>query len=425
MAYNLRTGLLGSGDVDINVSLSDLNAANITSGQFGDARLSDMNAAKLTGTLSADRIADATIPKSKIGENLVPWAETEIPVLSKAKIDPTHSTTWDVQDIPSLPTSKITSGSAFPVSFIPALDASKIATGSLSADRIPELSKSKISSTGEWLTTDLPTIPKFKVSTAETWALADIPNLPATKITSGTFDTARIPNLSALKITTDTLNVARIPNLDASKITTGTLSSDRIPNLDASKITTGTIDSARLPSTHDILDYNAVSGDFLATSVGNSWTTIHDDLRSNNVAQVPPSAMIEVEFSFFYSSLTSNAHTLLAQLVDGGTSYEYVSQVINNNNLTYSTANTHVAQGSAYVSQGHATVKWVLKFASSAVGDDIDMEPQLKVSSSGLTVAINSGLNTTSGVNFPSRIFKITALPAGSTSTVYVTSSGG
>ena len=39
MAYNLRTGLTGSGDIDINVSLDNLDAANITSGQFGDARI--------------------------------------------------------------------------------------------------------------------------------------------------------------------------------------------------------------------------------------------------------------------------------------------------------------------------------------------------------------------------------------------------
>ena len=81
MAYNLRTGLTGSGDIDINVSLDNLDAANITSGQFGDARISDLNATKLTGTLSADRINDGSLPKSKIGEVLVPWAETEIPVL--------------------------------------------------------------------------------------------------------------------------------------------------------------------------------------------------------------------------------------------------------------------------------------------------------------------------------------------------------
>ena len=34
MAYNLRTGLIGSGDIDINVSLNDLNAADITTGVF-------------------------------------------------------------------------------------------------------------------------------------------------------------------------------------------------------------------------------------------------------------------------------------------------------------------------------------------------------------------------------------------------------
>ena len=39
MAYNLRTGLIGSGDIDVNVSLSNLNAANITSGTFDLARI--------------------------------------------------------------------------------------------------------------------------------------------------------------------------------------------------------------------------------------------------------------------------------------------------------------------------------------------------------------------------------------------------
>jgi hypothetical protein len=64
MAYNLRTGLTGSGDIDVNVSLDNLNASNITAGVFttdriptlGDAKLSDLNAAKLTGTIVSDRI---------------------------------------------------------------------------------------------------------------------------------------------------------------------------------------------------------------------------------------------------------------------------------------------------------------------------------------------------------------------------------
>lgn len=56
----------------------------------------------------------------------------------------------------------------------------------------------------------------------------DIPSLDASKITSGTFSTARIPSLAASKITSGTFDAARIPNLDASKITSGTFADARI-----------------------------------------------------------------------------------------------------------------------------------------------------------------------------------------------------
>lgn len=57
-----------------------------------------------------------------------------------------------------------------------------------------------------------------------------------------------VPSLDASKISSGSFATARIPNLDASKITSGTLSTSRVPNLAASKITSGTIDSARLPT---------------------------------------------------------------------------------------------------------------------------------------------------------------------------------
>jgi len=408
MAYNLRTGLTGSGDIDVNVTLGDLNAANITSGIFdtgriptiGDSKVSDLNAAKLTGLVSADRIGNGTIPKLKISNTLdETWAVTEIPVLPKAQIDPYHNEQWHVDDLPTLGNAKISD-----------LSATKL-TGTIASERL------------SLVTTDIPTLPKTKVSThavdGETWPIDDIPSLPATKITSGQFDVARIPDLSAGKIT-GILNVDRIPDLSADQITSDTLAVGRIPNLDASKITTGTISSARLPvvSTHDILDYNAINGDYLVKSVGNTYTTIHSSLRSNAVTVVPASQMVEIELSFYYNGL--NYGNLLGRLVDGGTNYEYVDQVINNANLSTSTENTLVAVGSSSPS-GYTTITWTLKFAAAQVGDDIDIEPQLKDDYPQETIGVRSGLNSTSGVCFPSTIFKITALPTTSTLTMHLT----
>ena len=321
MAYNLRTGLIGSGDIDINVSLNDLNAANITTGVFsagviptlGDAKISDLDAAKLTGTLNVARIADGSITKSKIGENMVPWAETEIPVLPKSKVDPTHSTQWATSDL------------------------------DLNGNDLVDVNELKfIAQSGNKITGN------------------------------GTYKT-------------------EVTNCDLSSST----------NV--------------MPSTHDVLDYNAMNGDYYVLSVGSSYTTLHSSLRSNNVASVPASCAIEVELSFYYNGLS---YDILSRLVVGGTNDEFVDDVIDDTSLSRTTDDTVAAESSSTPS-GYTTVKWTLKFDASQAGDQINIEPQLKTNYPGATFTVRSGENTSSGVCFPSMVFKITALPSASTITMY------
>ena len=159
MSYNLRTGLMGSSEVDFNVNLQNLSADNITSGVF-----------------HVDRI----------------------PTLAKTKISGTG--TWAASDIPLLDASKIGTGTLV-TDRIPSLDASKIDAGTLNADRIPALDEGKI---GE--------LPASKI-TSGTFNTTLIPDLDASKITTGLIDNARIPHLDASKISVGTFAVARIPAL--------------------------------------------------------------------------------------------------------------------------------------------------------------------------------------------------------------------
>ena len=410
MAYNLRTGLIGSGDIDINVSLNDLNAANITTGVFsagviptlGDAKISDLDAAKLTGTLNVARIADGSITKSKIGENMVPWAETEIPVLPKSKVDPTHSTQWHVDDIPNLDASKITTGTvasarlALTSSDIPSLDATKITTGSFaSADRIPLLPTSKIDSST--------TFAKSMINSEGAWAVGDIPNIPTTKLDAATADIDMNGH--------DLLDVHELTFIHAvNNAVVGNASYKPVfTNCDLSSSTNV------MPSTHDIIAYKAVAANY--NHPGNTISSSYELIDSGTLMSfvVPSTRLVEIELSFYVMSL--NAESIVAQLVEGGTNDEFATEVIADSTLTPSTKGTYMAHHGMYDnSEYQMTVKWALHFPASEVGETHSIDAQVNAGTGSFTIKFG---RTNVNIGYPPVIFKATALPSTAALTVH------
>lgn len=148
--------------------------------------------------------------------------------------------TFSVDAIPALPTSKITSGTFADARLssssitqhvdLSNLNASNLTSGtvpsarvSLSASDIPALATSKITSG---------TFADARLSSSSVTQHVDLTNLNADNLTSGTVPNARI-----------TLDANEIPDLPASKVTSGSFATARIPTLDGSKISGGTFGS--------------------------------------------------------------------------------------------------------------------------------------------------------------------------------------
>lgn len=133
------------------------------------------------------------------------------------------SGTLSATNIPGLSAGKITSGT-LNAARIPNLDASKIASGTLDAARIPNLPASKITSGA---------LAAARGGTGVSSASAN-QVFAAPSSSSGTpgfraLVAGDIPDLDASKVSSGTLNAARIPNIDASKIATGQLALSRMP----------------------------------------------------------------------------------------------------------------------------------------------------------------------------------------------------
>mgnify|MGYP001398476966 CR=1 FL=1 len=253
MSYNLRTGLIGSGDIDINVNLSNLDASNITTGVFSVERIDT------TGNPFSLNLIPDNIPDTKLGN---------ISVGKLAGI--INSQNIALTSIPDIPTSKITSG-VLDAARLPVIGNSLIATDSIASEKvniasgafnsalIPDLGTGKITS-GTFAELRLPVIGNTLISND---------SIESGKIdtTSGAFNLTLIPNMSASKITSGTLNVLRIPNLPPNAIvglsesgvsggTTSTLSTAIMPLLSAMP---GQCTSSQLPSNIQVTQLVATS----------------------------------------------------------------------------------------------------------------------------------------------------------------------
>ena len=70
--------------------------------------------------------------------------------------------------------------------------------------------------------------------------------LDASRVTGGSFNTARIPNLAAAKTTSGTFNASRIPDISAAKLTSGTLPNARLSNIPTNSLANDAVTQAKI-----------------------------------------------------------------------------------------------------------------------------------------------------------------------------------
>ena len=245
-ASQITSGTINNNRISLTASeIPSLPASRITSGTFGsariasgaitDAKIADVSASKVTGTLAAARIPN--LSAGKISSGTLSNARLSSDVARRAGANAfTGANSFNSS---SSVTIKPTSGSVKPL----------IVTGGPSGTGVRLQEWQKHSSTG------IVTVAHVSRQGVFSGNGSGLSNLDASKITSGTINNARI-----------SLTSSEVPNLNASKITAGSFGAARIGSsaITSGKIAAGAVTEAKIAD-------GAITLDKMATaSVGNN-----------------------------------------------------------------------------------------------------------------------------------------------------------
>ena len=255
MAYNLRTGLVGSGDIDINVNLSGLAEANIP----------DLSATKITsGTFGAARVPNLEALNGAVTDAQIPDLQSLSGTLTASQLPNLESMNGAVTDI-QVPDLQSLSGT-LTASQLPNLEA---LNGAVTDSQVPNLQ----SLSGTLTASQLPNLESLNGA------------ITAAKIATGAVEVTKLAN--------DCVTAAKIVQnaVGSSEIATAAVGSDEIADgaVTGDELATNAVSEIKILNdavTSDKIATGAVGSDELATDAVSENTIVNGAVTTNKIANL-------------------------------------------------------------------------------------------------------------------------------------------